>query len=308
MTASYFVRLALPKQLAAEARDSFSVLVSRIASRFSFQGLEDWQVDLKRSRVLGIESEFHDLTKVAKPKPEMRVYFASKADAVKFGKFLSVVFADLRVSPARKLVSRDWMKLWRKHYKTQFLQEGKQKLAIVPSWKKAPRAGLSVRITPGQAFGTGTHPTTQLCLRLLLRQKGSFGDALDFGAGTGVLAIAAAKRAGPGFRGLAVESDPVALEQCRKNVRLNRVKGLRLARKLETGRKFDLVFANVLAPVLLANKKTLVGAIRPGGLIFLSGILAKEIEKFRRDFRSAELSHIQTLRQGDWAAVAFRRK
>ncbi len=306
MSASYFVRLRLPEYLGAEARDSFSAIVSRIAVKFSFQGLEDWKVDVKNSRVLGAEAEFHDLTREGARNSEMRVYFARKSDASKFGKILGSVFAELHVSPARLLAPRDWMKLWRKHYRIQVLREGKLRLAIVPAWLKVPARGISVRITPGQAFGTGTHPTTRLCLQLMLRHGQQAEQVLDFGAGTGLLALAAEKFSGA--RGIAVESDKVALDQCRKNARLNRSTALKFARRIPAGKTFDLVFANVLAPVLLAHRKALRDALKPEGLIFLSGILKSEAGGFLKKFRSKEFSLVERLDQGDWSAIALKRR
>ena len=300
---TFFVRLALPVDLSVESRDSLAQIVTRLATRFSFQGLEDWSVDVKNSRVLGAETEFQDLSRAGTVKPEMRVYFAKKSDGALFGKILGSAFSELRIFPPRELKPRDWMKLWRKHYRTQTLREGKARLHVVPAWKKAPQGGASVRITPGQAFGTGTHPTTQLCLRLLLRHAPQAKQVLDFGAGTGVLLIAAQKLTGA--RGLAVESDATALGQCRKNARLNRARGLRFSLKTD-GKKYDLVFANVLAPVLLAKKAKLHRALAPGGLIFLSGLLGEEAADFLKNFRG-KLELVERLDQGDWAAIALRR-
>ncbi len=304
MRDSFFIRLGLPKTLSAEARETFSAIVPRIAGNFSFQGLEDWSVDVKNSRVLGAESEFHDLTRVGARNHEMRVYFAKRGDALLFGQFLASAFADLKVGSVRKLAPRDWMKLWRRHYKTQILREGRERLAVVPSWKKVPRATPFVRISPGQAFGTGTHPTTQLCLKLLLRY-GTGKRALDFGAGTGVLSIAASKLGAARVR--AVESDPVALAQCRKNARLNRARGLAFSRSLGRG-QYDLVFANVLAPVLLEFRPRLHAAVAKGGLIFLSGILKSESADFLQKFRAQGFITEDVLFLGDWSAIALRRR
>jgi ribosomal protein L11 methyltransferase len=300
---SFYVTLKLPKSMTAEAREPLSQLVTRLASRFSFQGLEDWSVDVKNSRILGAESEFRDLTRAGRLHPEMRVYFTKKYDAFLFARILGNAFADLKIVRPKKLASKDWMKVWRKHYKTQMIREGKMALAIVPSWKKAPKtANTSVRISPGQAFGTGTHPTTRLCLRLLLRHAPHSKKVLDFGAGTGVLLIAAHRLSGA--MGIAVESDSVALDQARKNAGLNHAEGLRFTRKLGKG-KFDLVFANVLAPVLLANKKPLQSALAKKGLIFLSGILRSEANAFLKAFQTHRLELVERLDEGDWSAFAL---
>jgi ribosomal protein L11 methyltransferase len=300
---SFYVLIGLPKDVGREARDALSSLVTRLASSLSFQGMEDWSVDVKNSRVLGVESEFHDLTRAGLLSSEMKVYFRTKPHAALFATRLGTLVEGLVISRARLQAKKDWMKLWRKHYQTQTLSEDGELLHIVPAWKKAPVKGTSIRIYPGQAFGTGTHATTQLCLRLLLRY-GAGKTMMDFGAGTGVLAIAAAKT--NGMKGIAVESDPVALEQCRKNIRLNRVK-IPAASKAPSGKKFDLIFANVLAPVLLERKASLKGSVEKGGLLFLSGILKTEAKSFLKKFGPKGFALLENASMGDWAAIALQK-
>ncbi len=302
---SFYVKIILPEGVGAEAREAFSALVPRLAARFSFQGLSDWAVDLgDRSRVLGVESEFHDLTKHGKLGQEMRAYFASKADGARFASSLRSVVSDIKVSPPRRQAQKDWMKEWRKHYKLQKIREGKETVWIVPAWKKGPKSGVKIRIYPGQAFGTGTHPTTQLCLRQFLKHGLSLaeGKVLDFGAGTGLLAIAAARY---GHKVVTVESDPVALAQCRVNLKLNKVKAPAL-KKTPRG-KFALVFANVLSPVLLQERVTLKSSVAKGGLLILSGILQEEARSFLKKFGSDGWKVLEIAEQGDWAAIAMVR-
>lgn len=300
---SWITRIELPANLALPQREAFASLAAGLATRFSFLGMEDWAVELGAGvKVLGVEREFHDLAAFGAADSAMQFYFGRKADAGAFGRLLAAGVEGIRVRSPRRQVKRDWMKEWRKHYKIQVIREGVRALAVVPAWKKAPARGLAVKIWPGQAFGTGTHATTRLCLRLLLRSGFSGGRVLDFGAGTGVLALAAARVSRGGFQGVAVESDPAALAQCAKNARLNRVR-LRLNRKFPAG-EFDLVFANVLAPVLLRFRGELAGALKPGGTLILSGLLAKETDAFWRDFSvGLGLRLVERLDEGDWAAL-----
>lgn len=309
---SYFVRLKLPNGTAPETREALSEILVRVASRFSFQGIEDWTIDLgAKEKVLGAEREFHDLRGKGKMSPEMRVYFSLKTDGAQFARLVGGAFADLRVLPPAKLEKRDWMKEWRKYYKIQTVKAGGYAMKIVPAWKKAP-AGLAVKIHPGQAFGTGTHPTTRLCLQEFLRVADELPTRLrllDFGAGTGVLALGAyawAKKEKFIFRALAVESDPEGLKACAKNARLNRAK-LPTARKIPAGRVFDFVFANVLSPVLLAERERLVRALGEDGWLVLSGILSREVDQFALQFRHANLKLIRISRDGDWASLLYQR-
>lgn len=312
MKLGFTVRVDLPADLPLAQREVFSELALRVASRFSFLGMEDWSVDLDAGvKVLGVEREFHDLTARGRVSPFVQLYFGRRADAAAFARLLAAHVEGVSVGPVRAQAKRDWMKAWRKHYKTQWIREKGRAFAIVPAWQKVPSRGVSVRITPGQAFGTGTHPTTRLCLRLLLRSGFAGGAVLDFGAGTGVLAIAAEKwvrSLGEGFRGVAVESDREALEQCKKNARLNRVGALRFATRIPARGAYDLVFANVLSPVLLEFRKTLVGAMKPGGVLILSGILASEGDGFLRAFRRGlPVEFVERLDEGDWTAICLRK-
>lgn len=310
---SFFVRLGLPEATEPSAREALSEILTRVASRFSFQGLEDWQVDLpSHVKVLGAEREFHDLTQSAAMNLEIRVYFEKKADAQAYGRLIKASFDEIKVYPARPLAKRDWMKEWRKFYKTQKVEAGGRTVYIVPAWKKAPKNSLSVKIHPGQAFGTGTHPTTRLCIEAFLAAWSELPEKvrlLDFGSGTGVLALVAESLAAKEkrqLRSVAVESDPDALVQCGKNARLNRRK-VRLLRKLPKG-KFDFIFANVLAPVLVKHKAELAARLAPGALVVVSGILAKEAGQFQRDFAVAGLERLSAQIEGDWAGILYGKK
>jgi ribosomal protein L11 methyltransferase len=307
MRDAYLVRISV-EGLENDQREILSALIVRLASRFSFRGLEDWTIDLASStKILGVEREFHDLRGKGRTSDELVVYFGKGADAKLFGDILRKSFADLPVSAPRKQARRDWMKAWRRHYKPVTIREGKTALVITPAWKAAPKRVPAVRIYPGQAFGTGTHPTTRLCLRLFLRHRDpGLKSILDFGAGTGILALGAQAIAGKNVKALLVESDPEGLAQAKKNARINRAK-VSFSRKVKKGR-YDLVFANVLAPVLLAQKAQLDSALKPGGLIILSGILKNEGAKFLDEFRTPGMALAEELSEGDWVAFALRKQ
>ena len=298
---TFFVRILLPKKI--ENREALSDLVARVASRFSFQGLEDWQVSLDKStKVLGVETEFHDLRLQGKQSQEMKVYFAKSPHAKAFSRLLSAVLPELKISSPRELKKTDWMKEWRKYFRTQKISQGRKKIYIVPAWKKSPK-GLAVRIYPGQAFGTGTHPTTRLCLQLMLKEEEKLGEKiLDFGAGTGILAIAAAKMK-KNAKIVAVESDVVGMEQCEKNIRINGLK-IPVQNKIR-GSGYDFILANVLAPVLLAKRKDFARRLKRGGHLVLSGILRKESLKFQKEFQGAGLGLQRQLAEGDWVALLY---
>ena len=302
----FFVSITPPLGISTAQREFISQLVLHAASQFTFLGMEDWTVELgSGSRVLGVAEEFHDLSGSVVPQ-DFIVYFGRLIDAKKFCTLFKTIFSDAKVSAPRKQRQQDWMRAWRKHYKPVSVANGA--LWIYPAWIKVPvsRRKNAIRIYPGQAFGTGTHETTMLCLEALLKERKirEVQKVLDFGAGTGILALSAMKLNSK-LRASAVEVDATACEQLRKNARINRMK-LPVGRKLASTKKHDLVFANVLAPVLLMFKKDLLARVRSGGVLILSGILASEVEKFIQEFirdTAVSKADVRMETRGDWAAV-----
>lgn len=310
MKSSFFVEIGLPASLPEKNREVFSQVLLRLASRFSFLGLEDWEVNLKDSqKVLGKEREFFDLRKWRDPNPRMCAYFQTKKDADTFSHLLSQVFPELKVKKARALKPKDWMKEWRKVFRPQKIESSRKTLWVIPAWMKK-KAGWSVWVHPGQAFGTGTHPTTRLCLRAFLEHSSSLSPrakVLDFGSGTGVLGIAAAvigreKKCRWSVRG--VETDPHGIESSKKNSKKNRV-NFPVTKKIPK-QKYDFIFANVLAPVLLQYQPQLMNALAPGGTLVLSGILKKEAIEFQKQFFLKQSARVEG--EGDWVALTFQKK
>src|SRR6476620_2328231 len=128
---SFFVRIGLPDGISATQRELFAQMLVRLAANFSFQGLADWTVDLPSSvKVLGIEREFHDLTKKGKMNAELRAYFAQTKDARAYAEILRRAFGDVKITGPFRLGQRDWLKAWRKHYKPVHFREGGVRLSV----------------------------------------------------------------------------------------------------------------------------------------------------------------------------------
>ncbi len=174
------------------------------------------------------------------------------------------------------LEDQAWERSWMDQFEPMRFGE---RLWIVPSWHEPPEPGaVNLLLDPGLAFGTGTHPTTALCLEWLDAHPPEGRDVLDFGCGSGVLALAALKL---GARRLAgVDIDPQALVASRDNLRRNGIAPERLSLSLPddlpADARFDLVIANILAGPLVTLAEKLVSHIRPGGEIILSGILREQ--------------------------------
>lgn len=153
---------------------------------------------------------------------------------------------------------------------------------IVPTWHEPPPAARQViRLDPGLAFGTGTHPTTRMCLRWTAQRNWAGQRVLDYGCGSGILAIGAARF---GAREIvAVDIDPAAVESTRLNAAANHVTLSAGLPELATG-AFDLVLANILATPLKVLAPLLCAHARAGGHLVLAGILARQADELREAY------------------------
>jgi ribosomal protein L11 methyltransferase len=208
----------------------------------------------------------------------------------------------------------DWAEAWKAHYHP--IPIGKR-LYIVPSWQDSSLEGrISVRMDPGMAFGTGTHPSTQLCLELLeevILANDGLGAMIDVGTGSGILAIAALKL-GVG-QALGVDTDPLAVRVARENALAND-----LADRLEVGegsveevlaekfalRQAPLAVVNILAPVIVRLLDDGLGElVAPGGALILAGILAEQEGEVLAAARSHGFELTQRRQEGDWVGVSL---
>lgn len=171
---------------------------------------------------------------------------------------------------------KDWERAWLDAFKPMLF--GKR-LWICPSTEPPPDPnGVNILLDPGLAFGTGTHPTTALCLSWLDETVKSGQTITDYGCGSGILAIAALKL-GCGHA-WAIDNDPQALTATNENAKRNHIEPSKLSINLDTAAHMppqtDLLVANILANPLITLASTLVGYLKPGGKIALSGILQEQ--------------------------------
>jgi ribosomal protein L11 methyltransferase len=244
------------------------------------------------------------------------------------------------VGPLRvqQLEEHDWAEAWKRYYTIQHIGA---RTVIVPSWLDyTPQPGeIVLRLDPGMAFGTGLHPTTQLCLVLLEEYVQPGMQVLDLGCGSGILAIAAA-RLGAGAV-LALDTDPIAVAAARENVTrngldqvvyvaegslgagtalghwlygtLNEEEGTSRQPKAALDRaafsidRFDLIVANIIAGVLVALAQDLARALAPGGLLIGSGIIAERAAEVAAAFETAGLAPLERRQDGDWVALVHRK-
>jgi ribosomal protein L11 methyltransferase len=209
----------------------------------------------------------------------------------------------------------DWMAAWKVHYHP--IKIGKN-LLIMPAWKQpeADETRLVVRINPAMAFGTGTHPTTQLCLQLMEQHFIPGYAVIDVGCGSGILSIAALLMGAAQV--LAVDIDGQAVTSTLENARLNEINpsalemGKGSVEEILTGRftlnQAPLVLVNILAPVIVRLfDQGLADLVSPGGTLLLSGILEEQEAAVIQAAEGAGFAPIERITEGDWVGLAMRK-
>lgn len=205
-----------------------------------------------------------------------------------------------------ELPEQDWERCWMDDF--QPMRFGKR-LWVVPSWHTAPEPeAVNLLLDPGLAFGTGTHPTTALCLEWLDQNLVPGIEVLDFGCGSGILAIASlllgARHA------TCTDIDPQALEATADNAQRNNIAADKLSLHLPAQMpvsRFDVVLANILAGPLVQLSEQLTSHTRPGGFLVLSGILREQEEEVRSAY-AASFTLEPTRYKDDWVCIAGTRK
>jgi ribosomal protein L11 methyltransferase len=244
-----------------------------------------------------------------KDRVEIRAYFPPGTDAaaqvealLEFCRRAESCVEGFACDPPRTipLAPDDWADGWKKHFKP--VRVGR--FFIHPGWIKPDEAEPNaVRIDPSLAFGTGLHPTTQLCLKEMdrLMPTDSF---LDVGTGSGILALAAVGCGVP--RVVALDNDPEACRVARENLHKNGMQGKLELIEGEIARvpgRFDLVAANILSGTLISMAADLTARLAPKGVLLLSGLLNEEVEEVVAAYREAGCRHVATLEDGEWSLV-----
>lgn len=235
----------------------------------------------------------------------------------------------------KQIADQNWMEAWKQHYKP--IRIGKR-LLILPAWMESPEpTRVAIKIDPGMAFGTGTHPTTQLCLELMElwmchpeRSEGSHrgsGDSslatlaqndvkvIDVGCGSGILSIAAIKLGASKVLGVDIDSESIV--NSRENANVNEVGeelmlGVGSLQEIIEGKfafkSAPLVVANILAPVIVRLFDAgLADLIEEGGSIILSGILQEQKKSVLEAAQAKRLKMTEWRQRGDWVALTMSR-
>ena len=199
---------------------------------------------------------------------------------------------------------KDWVQEWKKYFKPIACSDGR--LWICPSWIEAPHPdAVNLRLDPGLAFGTGSHPTTMLCLNWLEKQSLQGKTLIDYGCGSGILGIAALLLGAE--KVWAIDNDPQALLASRNNVQRNGIQDHRLVtllpEQIPAEAKADIMVANILAKPLIDLAPQLSKLTTGKGQLCLSGILCHQIDQvtaaYLQSFDFEPATH-----EGDWAQLA----
>ena len=206
------------------------------------------------------------------------------------------------------VAEEDWTESWKKAFKPFRLGAH---MLIKPSWETVETlpGDHVIEIDPGMAFGTGTHETTGMCVRLVEKYVKPGDTAIDIGTGTGILAIAAAHMGAK--RVLATDLDAVAVRVARENVKINGFEGaieMRCGDLLEVvDEQADVVIANIIADVIIGLAAPVKPYVADGGVFICSGIAVNRLEDVLAALNAAGYEVLDTLVEGEWAAVASRK-
>ena len=229
---------------------------------FGEPGMEPTEAAWDHSRVVALTDEADDQAVIV-------AAAAGQAGLAKLPKFTT-----------RKVENQDWVRLTQSQFAP--IHIGKN-IWVVPSWHEAPDPdALILELDPGLAFGTGSHPTTRLCMEWLEAHPAPGKTVLDYGCGSGILAMVA-KKVGAG-EVVGVDIDPQAIESAADNAQRNHCEieyflPDTFAQSAHAEQKFDIVVANILSSPLKLMAPMLSGRVTPGGALILSGVLARQAEE-----------------------------
>jgi ribosomal protein L11 methyltransferase len=230
---------------------------------FGEPGMEPEEAAWDHSRVVALTAEDADQAAIV-------------ADAA-----AAISLAEVPNYTLRGVEEQDWVRLTQSQFDP--IHIGKN-IWVVPSWHEAPDANaLILELDPGLAFGTGSHPTTRLCMEWLEAHPAPGKTVLDYGCGSGILAMVAKKLGAGEVAG--VDIDPQAIESARDNAERNKVGEIgyflpdAFAQSAHAQARFDIVVANILSSPLKLMAPMLSGRVADGGALILSGVLARQAEE-----------------------------
>lgn len=211
---------------------------------------------------------------------------------------------DVHIISEEILDNMDWANEWKKYFKVLKLGES---IVIKPSWEEYEKneGEIVIDIDPGMAFGTGTHASTAMCLKILEKQNVSGLDVLDIGSGSGILSIAAAKLRAKSVT--AIDIDPVCVETTIENAELNNCADLIIAKEADLTKgldgKFDYVLINIIAEVIVHLLDYLHVNLKKGSKLILSGIIEENTDMVIDKLKERGYMVLELNRDSGWTSI-----
>ncbi|MBY0122344.1 50S ribosomal protein L11 methyltransferase [Bacillus sp. S/N-304-OC-R1] len=214
---------------------------------------------------------------------------------------------DIKISEVNE---EEWATAWKKYYHPVKISE---RFTIVPTWEEYTPVStdeLIIELDPGMAFGTGTHPTTVMCIQALERTVSNRDKIIDVGTGSGVLSIAAAMLGAE--KVTALDLDEVAVNSARQNIELNKVQNVVdvAQNNLLDGitAEVDIVVANILAEVILRFTDDVASVVKEGGFFIASGIIQQKKQEIKDAMIAAGFRIEETIQMEDWVAIIGKKE
>jgi len=314
MSQKYYFSVMAQLEMAGE--EALIEINLKAFDEFGCEGIEEYNLDeasideiLGREAYLGAEIP-QELIEKLEGKPQKIKYHFTGDGAEEFKKYLNEKGFAAEVI---KNSWEDWNKKWKEHYKPIVVSSELKIIPVLDDKLDFAKEDGCIYIYPGMGFGTGTHETTFLCMKIftdLFKSGFRPSDCLDFGCGSGILGIATLKLTYANV--LFCDVDAQALDNCKKNLYLNfndeRLHGssLIIRDRLKAPDGFDLVYANILENILLGESELIISSLKKGAKLIVSGLLKNQEKDFKSKFDPENrLEKIRTEVEGDWCAILF---
>ena len=231
---------------------------------------------------------------------------------IEYKEYLETKIADLGIDAAisfEGVNEDDWAESWKQYYKPIPLG----RVTVVPAWEKyeAKEGEILVRMDPGMAFGTGTHETTRLVMRIMQDELKGGERVLDVGTGSGILSICASKLGAASCN--AYDIDPVAVKVARENAKDDGCDNITvgvsdlLAGVDLSGGKYNFCVANIVADIIIRMMPDISDYLEVGAPLILSGIIAPRADEVREAVRAAGFEIVREEQENDWLAIMAKR-
>lgn len=243
---------------------------------------------------------------IGEVKPNITLYFNDDEKGRESLRGIKAAFDDLKVETA--IISDE---TWKENQKNFFRPvRVADRIIVKPTWEKYDRkqGEIVIELDPGMAFGTGMHPTTAMCMKLLEDRAGRFKSVIDIGCGSGILSITAAALGAEKVLGVDIDGEAVAV--ARANVEIN---GFSDRIHVSPGDltegvsiKADLVVANLVAELIITLSGDVLNYLAPGGFFISSGILVGKLKEVKASIIKAGFEISEVLEEGEWSAISAR--